>query len=205
MKIIAVGLNYAQHNKELGHTQENREPVIFMKPDSAILKDGKPFFVPDFSHEVHYETEVVVRICRLGKNIAPRFAHRYYDAVTVGIDFTARDLQRKFREAGNPWELCKGFDNSAAIGTFISLEQAGGDLQNLDFHLDIDGCEVQRGNTADMLFKIDDIIAYVSRFMTLKIGDLLFTGTPAGVGPVSVGQHLQGYLGGEKLLDFHIR
>lgn len=205
MKIIAVGMNYAQHNKELGHTQENREPVIFMKPDSAILKDGKPFFVPDFSHEVHYETEVVVRICRLGKNIAPRFAYRYYDAVTVGIDFTARDLQRKFREAGNPWELCKGFDNSAAIGTFISLEQAGGDLQNLDFHLDIDGCEVQRGNTADMLFKIDDIIAYVSRFMTLKIGDLLFTGTPAGVGPVSVGQHLQGYLGGEKLLDFHIR
>ena len=205
MKIIAVGMNYAQHNKELGHTQENREPVIFMKPDSAILKDGKPFFVPDFSHEVHYETEVVVRICRLGKNIAPRFAHRYYDAVTVGIDFTARDLQRKFREAGNPWELCKGFDNSAAIGTFISLEQAGGDLQNLDFHLDIDGCEVQRGNTADMLFKIDDIISYVSRFMTLKIGDLLFTGTPAGVGPVSVGQHLQGYLGGEKLLDFHIR
>lgn len=205
MKIITVEMNYAQHNKELGHTQENREPVIFMKPDSAILKDGKPFFVPDFSHEVHYETEVVVRICRLGKNIAPRFAHRYYDAVTVGIDFTARDLQRKFREAGNPWELCKGFDNSAAIGTFISLEQAGGDLQNLDFHLDIDGCEVQRGNTADMLFKIDDIIAYVSRFMTLKIGDLLFTGTPAGVGPVSVGQHLQGYLGGEKLLDFHIR
>lgn len=205
MKIIAVGMNYAQHNKELGHTQENSEPVIFMKPDSAILKDDKPFFVPDFSHEVHYETEVVVRICRLGKNIAPRFAHRYYDAVTVGIDFTARDLQRKFREAGNPWELCKGFDNSAAIGTFISLEQAGGDLQNLDFHLDIDGREVQRGNTADMLFKIDDIIAYVSRFMTLKIGDLLFTGTPAGVGPVSVGQHLQGYLGGEKLLDFHIR
>ena len=205
MKIIAVGMNYAQHNKELGYTQENSEPVIFMKPDSAILKDGKPFFVPDFSHEVHYETEVVVRICRLGKNIAPRFAHRYYDAVTVGIDFTARDLQRKFREAGNPWELCKGFDNSAAIGTFISLEQAGGDLQNLDFHLDIDGCEVQRGNTTDMLFKIDDIIAYVSRFMTLKIGDLLFTGTPAGVGPVSVGQHLQGYLGGEKLLDFHIR
>jgi fumarylpyruvate hydrolase len=205
MKIIAVGMNYARHNEELGHTQIDQEPVIFMKPDSAILKDGKPFFVPDFSHEVHYETEVVVRICRLGKNIAPRFAHRYYDAVTVGIDFTARDLQRKFREAGNPWELCKGFDNSAAIGTFISLEQAGGDLQNLDFHLDIDGCEVQRGNTADMLFKIDDIIAYVSRFMTLKIGDLLFTGTPAGVGPVSVGQHLQGYLGGEKLLDFHIR
>lgn len=205
MKIIAVGMNYARHNEELGHTQINQEPVIFMKPDSAILKDGKPFFVPDFSNEVHYETEVVVRICRLGKNIAPRFAHRYYDAVTVGIDFTARDLQRKFREAGNPWELCKGFDNSAAIGTFISPEQAGGDLQKLDFHLDIDGKEVQRGNTADMLFKIDDIIAYVSQFVTLKIGDLLFTGTPVGVGPVSIGQRLQGYLEGEKLLDFYIR
>ena len=163
MKIIAVGMNYAQHNKELGHTQVNREPVIFMKPDSAILKDGKPFFVPDFSAEVHYETEVVVRICRLGKNIAPRFAHRYYDAVTVGIDFTARDLQRKFREAGNPWELCKGFDNSAAIGTFIPLEQAGGDLQQLNFHLDIDGKEVQRGNTSDMLFKVADIRADESR------------------------------------------
>lgn len=206
MKILAVGMNYVAHCQEL-HANENlpKEPVIFMKPDSALLKDSKPFFIPDFSRQVDYETELVVRINRLGKNIAERFAHRYYDAVTVGIDFTARDLQRKFREAGNPWELCKGFDNSAAIGTFISLEQAGGDLQNLDFHLDIDGCEVQRGNTTDMLFKIDDIIAYVSRFMTLKIGDLLFTGTPAGVGPVSVGQHLQGYLGEEKLLDFHIR
>lgn len=205
MKIIAVGMNYAQHNKELGHTQVNIEPIIFLKPDSAILKDGKPFFIPDFSNEVHYETEIVVRICRLGRNIAPRFAPRYYDAVTVGIDFTARDLQRRFRAAGNPWELCKGFDNSAAIGTFIPLEQAGGNVQHLDFHLDIDGQEVQRGNTSDMLFKVDDIIAYVSRFMTLKIGDLLFTGTPVGVGPVSIGQHLQGYLGEEKLLDFHIR
>ena len=198
MKIIAVGMNYALHNQELGHRQENKEPVIFMKPDSAILKDGKPFFLPDFSNEVHYETEVVVRICRLGKHIAPRFAHRYYDAVTVGIDFTARDLQRRFREAGNPWELCKGFDNSAAIGTFVPLEQVGGDVQRLDFHLDIDGQTVQRGCTADMLFRVDDI-------MTLKIGDLLFTGTPVGVGPVSIGQHLQGYLGDEKLLDFHIR
>ena len=205
MKIIAVGMNYALHNQELGHRQENKEPVIFMTPDAAILKDGKPFFLPDFSNEVHYETEVVVRICRLGKHIAPRFAHRYYDAVTVGIDFTARDLQRRFREAGNPWELCKGFDNSAAIGTFVPLEQWGGDVQRLDFHLDIDGQTVQRGCTADMLFRVDDIIAYVSRFMTLKIGDLLFTGTPVGVGPVSIGQHLQGYLGDEKLLDFHIR
>ncbi|MDO4165008.1 MAG: fumarylacetoacetate hydrolase family protein [Bacteroides sp.] len=205
MKILAVGMNYALHNQELGHTVENQEPVIFMKSDSAILKDGKPFFLPDFSSEIHYETEIVVRICRLGKSIAPRFAHRYYDAVTVGIDFTARDLQRKFRSCGNPWELSKGFDGSAVVGTFVPLEQVGGDVQHLDFHLDIDGREVQHGHTSDMLFRVDDIIAYVSRFMTLKIGDLLFTGTPVGVGPVSIGQHLQGYLGEEKLLDFYVR
>ena len=204
MKIIAVGMNYTQHNKELGHTLINQEPVIFMKPDSAILKDGKPFFIPDFSDEVHYETELVVRINRLGKNIAPRFAHRYYDAVTVGIDFTARDLQRSFREFGGPWELCKGFDSSAAIGTFVQVERFA-DIQQLHFNLTIDGQEAQSGCTADMLFHVDDIIAYVSRFVTLKIGDLLFTGTPAGVGPVSVGQHLQGYLEGDKLLDFYIR
>lgn len=204
MKIIAVGMNYPQHNNEMGHTVVNKEPVIFMKPDSALLKDGKPFFIPDFSEEVHYETELVVRISRLGKNIAPRYAYRYYDAVTVGIDFTARDLQRKFRQAGNPWELCKGFDNSAAIGTFVPMAQIG-NIQYLNFRLTIDGQEVQRGSTADMLFQIDDIIAYVSRFVTLKIGDLLFTGTPAGVGPVVPGQHLQGYLEEEKLLDFFIR
>lgn len=204
MKIIAIGMNYALHNRELGNTQVNRDPVIFMKPDSAILKDGKPFFIPGFSNEIHYETELVVRINRLGKNIAPRFAHRYYDAFTVGIDFTARDLQRSFREAGHPWELCKGFDSSAAIGTFVPATRFP-DIQNLNFHLTIDDKEAQRGNTADMLFGVDDIIAYVSRFVTLKIGDLLFTGTPAGVGPVSVGQHLQGYLEGEKLLDFFIR
>ncbi|NDV66781.1 fumarylacetoacetate hydrolase family protein [Bacteroides sp. 224] len=204
MKIIAVGMNYALHNEELGHTHIQTDPVIFMKPDSAILKDGKPFFIPDFSKEIHYETELVVRINRLGKNIAPRFAHRYYDAVTVGIDFTARDLQRKFRESGNPWELCKGFDNSAAIGTFVPVERYP-DLQQIHFHLDIDGNKVQRGNTADMLFRIDDIIAYVSQFVTLKIGDLLFTGTPVGVGPVSIGQHLEGYLEEEKVLDFYIR
>ena len=205
MKIIAVGMNYARHNEELGHTEENREPVIFLKPDSAILRDGKPFFLPDFSQEVHYETEVVVHICRLGKHIAPRFASRYYDAVTVGIDFTARDLQRRFRELGHPWELSKGFDNSAASGEFVPLSSAGGDVQNLNFRLDIDGQTVQQGCTADMLFCVDEIIAYVSRFMTLKMGDLLFTGTPAGVGPVSIGQHLQGYLGERKLLDFYVR
>ncbi|WP_321479199.1 fumarylacetoacetate hydrolase family protein [uncultured Bacteroides sp.] len=204
MKIIAVGMNYAEHNKELCHVNENKEPVVFMKPDSAILKDGKPFFIPSFSEEIDYETEVVVRISRLGKNIASRFASRYYDAITIGIDFTARDLQREFRERGNPWELCKGFDSSAAIGTFLPIKDTL-DIQSLNFRLDIDSNPVQQGFTGDMLFQIDEIIAYISQFVTLKIGDLLFTGTPAGVGPVKIGQHLQGYLEGEKLLDFYIR
>ena len=205
MKIIAVGMNYVAHCHEL-HANENlpQEPVIFMKPDSALLKDSKPFFIPDFSKQIDYETELVVRICRLGKNIAPRFAHRYYDAVTVGIDFTARDLQNKLRAEGKPWEICKGFDNSAVIGDFVPVNHFR-DVQNLDFHLTIDGKKVQEGNTRDMIFKIDDLIAYVSQFYTLKIGDLLYTGTPVGVGPVSIGQHLEGYLEGEKRLDFYVR
>lgn len=205
MKIIAVGMNYAAHNQELGHTVIlPKEPVIFMKPDSALLKDGKPFFIPDFSKEVHYETELVVRINRLGKNIAQRFANRYYDAVTVGIDFTARDLQRELRSVGNPWEISKGFDNSAAIGHFIPVDKFA-DIQNLNFHLDINDNTVQQGNTKDMLFRVDQIIEYISQFFTLKIGDLLFTGTPVGVGPVKVGDHLTGYLESEKVLDFYVR
>ena len=205
MKIIAIGMNYVAHCHEL-HEGENlpKEPVIFMKPDSALLKDSKPFFIPDFSKRVDYETELVVRICRLGKNIAPRFAHRYYDAVTVGIDFTARDLQQKLRSEGKPWEISKGFDNSAVIGDFVPVNRFK-DVQNLDFHLTIDGNKVQEGNTRDMIFKIDELIAYISQFYTLKIGDLLYTGTPVGVGPVSIGQHLEGYLEGEKLLDFYVR
>lgn len=205
MKIIAIGMNYQLHCYEL-HAGEAlpQEPVIFMKPDSALLKDGKPFFIPDFSEQVDYETELVVRINRLGKNIAERFAHRYYDAVTVGIDFTARDLQRKYRVEGKPWELCKGFDNSAAIGDWIPVDRFK-DVQQLNFRLDIDGKTVQRGYAGDMLFKIDQIIAYVSQFCTLKIGDLLFTGTPVGVGPVQVNNHLEGYLENEKVLDFYIR
>lgn len=205
MKIIAIGMNYQLHCYEL-HAGEalSQEPVIFMKPDSALLKDGKPFFIPDFSEQVDYETELVVRINRLGKNIAERFAHRYYDAVTVGIDFTARDLQRKYRAEGKPWELCKGFDNSAAIGDWIPVDRFK-DVQQLNFRLDIDGKTVQRGYAGDMLFKIDQIIAYVSQFCTLKIGDLLFTGTPVGVGPVQVNNHLEGYLENEKVLDFYIR
>lgn len=205
MKILAVGMNYAEHNKELdGTLYKPEEPVIFAKPDSALLKDGKPFFIPDFTKECDYEVELVVRICRLGKNIPSRFAHRYYDAVTVGIDFTARDLQRKFRREGLPWELCKGFDSSAAIGTFVSKEKLP-DIQQIPFHLDIDGKTVQKGFSGDMLFAVDEIVAFVSRFYTLKMGDLLFTGTPQGVGPVQIGQHLEGYLRDEKVLDFNIR
>lgn len=205
MKIIAIGMNYSLHCHEL-HAGEAlpQEPVIFMKPDSALLKDSKPFFIPDFCEQVDYETEMVVRICRLGKNISERFAHRYYDAVTVGIDFTARDLQRKFRAEGKPWELCKGFDSSATIGDWVPVEKLG-DIQKVNFHLNIDEKTVQQGNTADMLFSVDQIIAYVSRFCTLKIGDLLFTGTPVGVGLVQIGNHLEGFLENEKLLDFYIR
>lgn len=205
MKIIAIGMNYSLHCKEL-HADEAlpQDPVIFMKPDSALLKDSKPFFIPDFSEQTDYETELVVRINRLGKNISERFAHRYYDAVTVGIDFTARDLQKKFRSEGKPWELCKGFDSSAAIGDWVSMDKFN-DIQDIHFRLDIDGKTVQTGHTRDMLFGVDRIIAYVSQFCTLKIGDLLFTGTPAGVGPVSIDNHLEGYLENEKVLDFYIR
>ena len=197
-------MNYAAHNKELHHTLELTEPTIFMKSDSSLLKDGKPLFIPDFSSEIHYETELVVKIDRLGKNIAERFAHRYYSEVTVGIDFTARDLQRRLREQGLPWEISKAFDNSAVIGTFIPLEEAG-NVNQWSLHLEMNGKTVQQGNTADMLFSVDQIIAYVSRFFTLKIGDLIYTGTPVGVGPVSIGDHLEGYLGERKLLDFHVR
>ena len=204
MKIIAVGMNYAAHNKELNHTLTLSEPTIFMKADSSLLKDGKPFFIPDFTQELHHEAEIVVRIDRLGKNIAERFAHRYYHEVTVGIDFTARDLQRQLREKGLPWEISKAFDNSAVVGTFVPLEEVG-DINRLPFHLDINGETRQAGNTEQLLFSVDRIVAYVSRFFTLKIGDLIYTGAPCGVGPVQIGDHLQGYIGERKLLDFYVR
>ena len=204
MKMIAVGMNYAAHNKELNHTLTLTEPTIFMKADSALLKDGKPFFIPDFTKELHNETEIVVKIDRLGKNIAERFAHRYYHEVTVGIDFTARDLQNRLREKGLPWEISKSFDHSAVVGTFVPLEEVG-DIRHLPFHLDINGELRQAGNTENMLFHVDRIIAYVSQFFTLKMGDLIYTGTPAGVGPVQIGDHLQGYIGDRKLLDFYVR
>ena len=205
MKIFAVGMNYIEHNNELdGALYKPEEPVIFTKADSALLKDHKPFFIPDWSSRVDYKAELVVRICRLGKGIPERFAHRYYDAVTVGIDFTARDLQEKAREKGRPWTICKGFDGSAVIGDWVEKERFR-DVQAMHFHLDINGRTVQEGLTSDMLFKIDELISYLSRFFTLKTGDLLYTGTPVGVGPVKIDDHLEGYLEDMKVLDFNCK
>ena len=222
MKIFAIGMNYAAHNQELhGTLKRPDEPVIFTKADSAILNQGKPFFIPDHLGRIDYETEVVVRICRLGKNIPERFAHRYYDALTVGIDFTARDLQKKASEAGQPWTICKGFDGSAAIGGqpwtickgFDGSAAIGEwvpkekflDIQRIHFHLDINGKTVQEGCTSDMLYRVDEIIAYISQFFTLKTGDILYTGTPAGVGPVHIDDHLEGWLEERKVLEFNCK
>ena len=196
MKIFAIGMNYAAHNKELHDTLlKTEKPVIFTKADSALLKPGKPFFVPDHWGRIDYEAEVVVRICRLGKNISQRFAHRYYDAVTVGIDFTARDLQREASQNGQPWTICKGFDGSAAIGEWVDIAKFR-NVQALHFHLDKNG---------EMFYGVDEIIAYISQFFTLKTGDLLYTGTPAGVGPVQIGDHLDGWLEDRKVLDLNCK
>lgn len=205
MKIFAVGMNYAQHNKELDGTLYKPEtPVIFTKADSALLKDSKPFFIPDHLGQIDYEAELVVRICKLGKTVPERFAHRYYDAVTVGIDFTARELQKKLREAGQPWDLCKGFDGAAALGEWVSKEKFR-DVQAMHFHLDINGQTVQEGRTSDMIFSIDHIVSYISQFFTLKTGDIIYTGTPVGVGPVHIDDHLEGWVEDRKVLEFNCK
>ncbi|UKK47182.1 fumarylacetoacetate hydrolase family protein [Prevotella sp. E9-3] len=199
MKIFAVGMNYLMHTKELdGREYTPQEPVIFTKADSALLKDRKPFFVPDDMGRIDYEAEIVVRICRLGKAIPERFAHRYYDAVTIGLDFTAREMQAKARIEGLPWTICKGFDGSAIIGEWLPLSD---NIQSLHFHLDKNGQTVQQGFSGDMLFKVDEIISYLSRYFTLKTGDLLFTGTPSGVGPVAVGDLLEGFIEDRRVLE----
>lgn len=203
MKILAIGQNYIEHNKEL-NSKNPTEPVVFMKPDTALLKNNKPFYIPDFTDELHYETELIIRINRLGKNIAKRYAHRYYAEVGLGVDFTARDIQRKLKENGHPWEICKAFDHSAVIGYFLSLDEIE-DVQNISFHLDINGKTVQKGNSKDMIFPVDELIAYTSRYFTLKIGDILFTGTPVGVGKVQVGDRLEGYIFDRKMFDFKIK
>ena len=207
MKIICIGRNYAEHIVELdGRRQVPSEPVFFMKPDTALLRNNDPFYVPSFSQELHYETELVVRICRVGKSIAERFAHRYYEEVGLGIDFTARDVQRRCIAEGLPWEICKAFDHSAALSPrFLSLAELGGHVQNLHFSMSLNGEVRQRGDTSEMIFGVDRIISYVSQFVTLKMGDLIYTGTPVGVGPVVPGDRLVAELEGETLLDFEIR
>ena len=203
MKIICVGWNYPDHNTEMKHESVG-EPLIFMKPDSALLRENKPFFIPDFSKQVEYEVELVVRINRLGKNISEKFASRYYEEVALGVDFTARDLQQRQRALGAPWEIAKAFDNSAVISDFIPLSTLA-NAEGISFSLSKNGVEVQRGNTRDMLFSVNQIIAYVSRFFTLKIGDLIYTGTPAGVGPVFMGDHLEGFIEDNKMLNFFVK
>jgi acylpyruvate hydrolase len=203
MKIICIGRNYAEHAKELNNPLPDK-PVIFLKPDTALVIGNKPFFYPDFSSNIHYEVEFVLKINRLGRSIDKKFAHRYYSEIGVGIDFTARDLQEECRENGLPWEISKAFDNSAPLGDFISLDEIP-DQKNMSLRLDINGKTVQLGSSADLIFSFDDIISSVSRFFTLKIGDLIFTGTPAGVGPVKKGDRLQAFINDKMLLDFYVR
>ncbi len=203
MKIIAIGQNYLKHNQEMNNAQPT-DPVIFLKPDSAILRKNRPFFIPDFSDEIHYEVELIVKINRLGKHIAEKYAHRYYAEIGLGIDFTARDLQTNLKAQGLPWEKSKAFDNSAVIGEFLSKHEFDS-VQNIEFRLDINGKTVQKGNSKDMIFSIDELIAYTSRFFTLKIGDLIYTGTPAGVGPVQKEDRLEGYIFDWKIFDFKIK
>jgi acylpyruvate hydrolase len=203
MKIIGIGWNYKLHVKELNNEIPDK-PVFFMKPDSAYLRNNNAFYLPDFSNEVHYETELVLKISRLGKSIDEKFAHRYYDEIGIGIDFTARDVQRECKAKGAPWEICKAFDNSAPAGGFTKKELFP-DLKKINFHLDINGNTVQKGCSADMIFSFDELVSYVSKFVTLRIGDMIFTGTPVGVGPVKIDDHLQAYIEDKLLLDFYVK
>lgn len=202
MKIICVGRNYTDHINELSN-QKPDEPVVFMKPDTSVLNSGFPFVIPEFSNDVHHELEVVVKINKVGKYIQPKFAHKYYSQIGLGIDFTARDLQSKLKEKGLPWELAKSFDGATVLGTFVDKDQFD-DLQNISFQLVKNGTVVQNGNTQDMLWQIDELIAYVSQFFTLKTGDIIFTGTPAGVAKVNPGDELEGFLEDQKLLSVKV-
>jgi acylpyruvate hydrolase len=202
MKIVCIGRNYAAHVRELNNAMPD-EPVIFIKPDSAVLRNNAPFFIPEFTQDVHHEIEVVVKIKKNGKSIPVQFAADYYDEITVGIDFTARDLQSKLKEKGLPWEKAKGFDHSAVIGKFIP--KAGLNIHSLDFHLTKNGDVVQQGNTEMMMHSVDEVIAHVSQYFMLKTGDLIFTGTPEGVGPAAFGDELKGFLGDTQLFRCAVR
>lgn len=204
MKIICIGRNYSEHVRELNN-EIPTEPVIFMKPDSALLRNNEPFYIPDFSNDVHYECELIVRINRLGKNIETRFANRYYDEIGLGIDFTARDLQNKLKDKGLPWEKAKAFDRSAVISSEFVNKNELPNLSAIKFQLKKNGETVQNGDSSFMLFPIDELISQISKYFTLKIGDLIYTGTPAGVGPVAIGDRLEGFLEGTKMFDFEVK
>ncbi len=203
MKIICIGRNYINHAKELNNPVPEK-PVFFIKPETAILKKNQPFFYPEFTKDLHYEVELVVRIHKIGKHIQEKFAHKHYEEIGLGIDFTARDLQAEQKKKGLPWEIAKAFDHSAPIGDFIPKSELD-DIQNLNISLKKNGELVQQGSSANMIFTIDKIIAYVSQFVSLKIGDLIFTGTPEGVGPVQIGDRLTGFLGEREMFSFDIK
>ena len=200
MKIICIGRNYSEHAKELKNEVPDK-PVIFLKPQTALLKDNKPFYYPEWTKDLHYETELVLKVCKQGKYIDEKFARKYFDEVTVGIDFTARDLQSRQKAKGLPWEIAKAFDNSAVIGKFKKAD----DSKDFNFSMNLNGAEVQKGNTIYMIFSFEKIISYASQFFTLQTGDLIFTGTPAGVGPVKIGDRLEGFLETEKVFDFEVK
>jgi acylpyruvate hydrolase len=204
MRIFAIGRNYAEHIKELNNERPD-EPVIFTKPDTAVLRNNAPFYYPEFSKDVHYETELVLRVCKEGKNIQEKFAGKYYDSIGIGIDFTARDLQQKAKEKGLPWDIAKGFNGSAPVSDKFLPVDAFSDLKNINFSLKLNGEIKQQGNTSLMLFGFDYIISYLSKFFTLRTGDFIFTGTPQGVGPVKVGDTLTAYIENEKLLEFEVK
>jgi len=203
MKIICIGRNYADHAKELNNPLP-KVPVFFLKPDTALLRDGASFFIPEFSNDIHHEIELVLRISKTGKHIDEAFADRYFDQIGLGIDFTARDLQQQCKEKGLPWEIAKGFDGSAPLGKFVDKASLG-NLNNLNFQLKVNGEVRQHGNSGDQIFNFNKVIAYVSQFITLKSGDLIFTGTPAGVAAVKPGDLLQGYLGSDCLLEMQVK
>lgn len=204
MKIICIGRNFADHAKELNNNLPT-EPIIFLKPDTALLRNNDPFFIPDFSNEVHHEVEIVVKINRLGKNIQPKFAYKYFDEIGLGIDFTARDIQFELREKGLPWEKSKAFDSSAALSKKFINKSELGDLKNLEFYLEKNGEKVQIGNTNQMIFSIEELICEVSKYFSLKIGDLIYTGTPAGVSKVTINDQLTGFIENEKMFEFKIK
>jgi len=203
MKIIGIGRNYLEHIEELNNERPD-EPLIFFKPDTALLTNNAPFYYPDFTSNIHFEVEIVLKISKEGKHIQPEFAYKYFDSIGIGIDFTARDLQEKAKTKGWPWTLAKGFNGSAPVSNFLPKTQFD-DLQNLNFSLQVDGVEKQKGNTSLMMYNFNDIIAYTSQFITLKKGDLIFTGTPKGVGPIQIGNVLVGYIENEKMLEVEIK